>query len=61
VLSAGGPSGEDDIAAILRHHPQHGIAAVPFGGGSVIGGLDPICAEFNAVVSLDEQGANNLR
>jgi alkyldihydroxyacetonephosphate synthase len=54
VLLPGGPSGEDDIAAILRYCSQHGIAVVPFGGGtSVVGGLDPIRGEFDAVVSLD--------
>jgi alkyldihydroxyacetonephosphate synthase len=57
VLLPGGPSGEDDIAVILRHCSQHGIAVVPFGGGtSVVGGLDPIrgeSGEFSAVVSLD--------
>jgi alkyldihydroxyacetonephosphate synthase len=54
VLLPGGPGGEDDIAAILRYCSQHGIAVVPFGGGtSVVGGLDPIRGEFDAVVSLD--------
>src|ERR1700739_500350 len=54
VLLPGGPSGEDDIAAILRYCSRHGIAVVPFGGGtSVVGGLDPIRGEFDAVVSLD--------
>src|SRR4029077_92684 len=54
VLLPGGPGGEDDIAGILRYCSQHGIAVVPFGGGtSVVGGLDPIRGEFDAVVSLD--------
>src|SRR5271163_1173033 len=48
------PGAEDDVAAILRYSSQHGIAVVPFGGGtSVVGGLDPIRGTFNAVVSLD--------
>ncbi len=48
------PRGEDEIAAILRYCSDHGIAIVPFGGGtSVVGGLDPIRGEFGAVVSLD--------
>jgi alkyldihydroxyacetonephosphate synthase len=54
VLLPGGPSGEDEIMAILRYCSEHGIAVVPFGGGtSVVGGLDPIRGAFNAVVSLD--------
>jgi len=48
------PGSDDEIAAILRHCSEHGIAIVPFGGGtSVVGGLDPIRGNFSAVVSLD--------
>ncbi|WP_331683558.1 FAD-binding oxidoreductase [Mycobacterium sp.] len=48
------PGDDDDVAAILGHCSQRGIAVVPFGGGtSVVGGLDPIRGQFNAVVSLD--------
>ncbi|MGH3633346.1 FAD-binding oxidoreductase [Mycobacterium sp.] len=48
------PGSDDDVAAILRYCSQHGIAVVPFGGGtSVVGGLDPIRGTFGAVVSLD--------
>ncbi|MGV0624885.1 FAD-binding oxidoreductase [Mycolicibacter minnesotensis] len=48
------PRSDDEIAAILRYCSQHGIAVVPFGGGtSVVGGLDPIRGDFTAVVSLD--------
>jgi alkyldihydroxyacetonephosphate synthase len=48
------PGDEDQVAAILRHCSQQRIAVVPFGGGtSVVGGLDPIRAEFGAVISLD--------
>jgi alkyldihydroxyacetonephosphate synthase len=48
------PGGEDEVAAILQYCSAHGIAVVPFGGGtSVVGGLDPIRGEFSAVVSLD--------
>lgn len=54
VLLPGGPNGEDAVAAILRYCSQHRIAVVPFGGGtSVVGGLDPDRAGFDAVVSLD--------
>jgi alkyldihydroxyacetonephosphate synthase len=48
------PGTDDEVAAILRYCSRHGIAVVPFGGGtSVVGGLDPIRGEFSAVVSLD--------
>src|ERR1700723_4205735 len=48
------PGAEDEVAAILRYCSQHGIAGVPFGGAtSVVGRLDPIRGEFDAVVSLD--------
>jgi alkyldihydroxyacetonephosphate synthase len=48
------PGTEDEIATVLRYCSQHGIAVVPFGGGtSVVGGLDPIRGDFAAVISLD--------
>ncbi|WP_174262239.1 FAD-binding oxidoreductase [Mycobacterium gallinarum] len=48
------PQCDDEIAAILRYCSEHGIAIVPFGGGtSVVGGLDPIRGDFGAVISLD--------
>ena len=48
------PGTDDEVAEILRYCSQHGIAVVPFGGGtSVVGGLDPIRGEFAAAVSLD--------
>ncbi|WP_343573140.1 FAD-binding oxidoreductase [Mycobacterium sp.] len=48
------PGCDDDVAAILRYCSQHGIAVVPFGGGtSVVGGLDPVRGDFDAAVSLD--------
>ncbi|WP_329781986.1 FAD-binding oxidoreductase [[Mycobacterium] crassicus] len=54
VLLPGGPDGEAEVAAILDYCSRHGIAVVPFGGGtSVVGGLDPIRGDFTAVVSLD--------
>jgi alkyldihydroxyacetonephosphate synthase len=55
------PGGEDEIAEVLRYCTEHGIAVVPFGGGtSVVGGLDPVRGEFNAVVSLDLRRLNEL-
>ncbi|BBZ76576.1 flavoprotein [Mycolicibacterium anyangense] len=48
------PADEDEIAAVLAYCTEHGIAVVPFGGGtSVVGGLDPIRGQFGAVISLD--------
>jgi alkyldihydroxyacetonephosphate synthase len=48
------PDGDDTVAAILSYCSDHGIAVVPFGGGTnVTGGLDPNRGRFGAVVSLD--------
>jgi alkyldihydroxyacetonephosphate synthase len=48
------PGTDDEVAAILQYCSRHGIAVVPFGGGtSVVGGLDPIRGGFDAAVSLD--------
>ena len=48
------PADEDQVLTVLRLCAQRSIAVVPFGGGtSVVGGLDPIRADFKAVVSLD--------
>ncbi|WP_426567521.1 FAD-binding oxidoreductase [Streptomyces canus] len=36
------PAGHDDVLAVLRTCAEHGLALVPFGGGtSVVGGLSP--------------------
>jgi alkyldihydroxyacetonephosphate synthase len=48
------PGDDDAIAAILRYCSEHGIAVIPFGGGTnVVGGLNPDRGGFGAVVSLD--------
>ncbi|CAJ1501669.1 FAD-binding oxidoreductase [[Mycobacterium] burgundiense] len=48
------PGTEEEIAEILRYCSEHGIAVVPFGGGtSVVGGLDPIRGPFAAAITLD--------
>jgi alkyldihydroxyacetonephosphate synthase len=55
------PRTEDEIAALLRYCSDHRIAIVPFGGGtSVVGGLDPIRGDFDAVVSLDLRRLTDL-
>jgi alkyldihydroxyacetonephosphate synthase len=54
VLLPGGPNGDDMVAEILRYCSDHGIAVVPFGGGTnVTGGVDPTRGQFSAVISLD--------
>lgn len=48
------PGTEAEVAAILALAAERGLAVVPFGGGtSVVGGVDPIRAQFGAVISLD--------
>ena len=55
------PATDDEIAAILRYCSDHGVAIVPFGGGtSVVGGLDPIRGDFGAVISLDLRRLTDL-
>ncbi|MFJ2004559.1 FAD-binding oxidoreductase [Streptomyces chartreusis] len=46
------PAGHDDVLAVLRACAEHGLAVVPFGGGtSVVGGLAP--SRRGAFVALD--------
>lgn len=48
------PGTEDEITRILAYCSEHRIAVVPFGGGSsVVGGVDPIRAGFDTVITLD--------
>ncbi|GEK79672.1 FAD-binding oxidoreductase [Agrococcus baldri] len=48
------PETEAQVAAILRLAAEHGIAVVPFGGGTtVVGGVDPVAGGRPAVISLD--------
>lgn len=48
------PGDDAEVAAVLDFCSRRRIAVVPFGGGtSVVGGLDPIRGEFDAVVTLD--------
>jgi alkyldihydroxyacetonephosphate synthase len=55
------PGDDDAVAAILRYCSTHRIAVVPFGGGtSVVGGLEPIRAGFDAVVSVDVRRLDQL-
>jgi alkyldihydroxyacetonephosphate synthase len=48
------PADDDTVLEVLRYCSDHGIAVVPFGGGTnVTGGVDPTRGQFNAVISLD--------
>lgn len=48
------PSGEDEVAELLRVCSERRIAVVPFGGGTtVVGGVDPERGGFSSVISLD--------
>jgi alkyldihydroxyacetonephosphate synthase len=55
------PADDDEVAAVLAFCRRRSIAIVPFGGGtSVVGGLDPIRGDFQAVISLDLHRLNQL-
>ena len=48
------PGSHDEVLAVLRACADHQIAVVPFGGGtSVVGGVEPLRADFGSVVALD--------
>ena len=48
------PGSSEDVAAVLRACNQHGIAVVPFGGGtSVVGGVEALRGPFETVIALD--------
>ncbi|MFD4950633.1 FAD-binding oxidoreductase [Streptomyces sp. NPDC058451] len=53
------PAGHDDVLAVLRACAAHGLALVPFGGGtSVVGGLAP--ERRRPFVTLDLRRMNRL-
>jgi alkyldihydroxyacetonephosphate synthase len=48
------PASHEEIVAVLRVAVEHGLAVVPFGGGtSVVGGVEPERGPFDALISLD--------
>ncbi|MGW6424079.1 FAD-binding oxidoreductase [Nocardia sp. NPDC055053] len=48
------PADHAQVLALLTYCSEHGIAVVPFGGGtSVVGGVDPVRGRFATVVALD--------
>ena len=48
------PESAGQIPAVLAACAEHGVAVVPFGGGtSVVGGVEPLCDGHHAVITLD--------
>src|SRR4051812_25387371 len=48
------PADHDEVARMLALCAEHGVAVVPFGGGtSVVGGVEPLRGQFESVVALD--------
>jgi alkyldihydroxyacetonephosphate synthase len=48
------PGSHEEVRAVLDACGRHGVAVVPFGGGtSVVGGVEPLRGDFAGVVALD--------
>jgi alkyldihydroxyacetonephosphate synthase len=48
------PGSHEEVAAVVAACAAHGVALVPFGGGtSVVGGIEPLRDGFAAAISLD--------
>jgi alkyldihydroxyacetonephosphate synthase len=48
------PASHDEVRGVLSACASHGVAVVPFGGGtSVVGGVEPLRGPHGAVVALD--------
>ncbi len=55
------PASEDAVLAVLAACAEHRVAVVPFGGGtSVVGGVEPVRGDCEAVVALDLGGLAGL-
>jgi alkyldihydroxyacetonephosphate synthase len=55
------PGGDEDVRAVLHACAAHGVAVVPFGGGtSVVGGVAPGRGAHAAVVALDLRRLDRL-
>ncbi len=55
------PADHDGVLAVLAACAAHGVAVVPFGGGtSVVGGVEPLRGRFGAVVALDLRRLDRL-
>lgn len=56
------PGSPAEVGEVLRICADHGVAVVPFGGGtSVVGGVRPLLGPFDAVVALDLRRLDQLR
>ncbi len=55
------PADHGQVLAVLAYCAEHGIAVVPFGGGtSVVGGVDPVRGQFDTVIALDLRRIDSL-
>ncbi|PWV72862.1 alkyldihydroxyacetonephosphate synthase [Nocardia neocaledoniensis] len=55
------PADHAQVLALLAYCAEHGVAVVPFGGGtSVVGGLDPVRGRFGTVIALDLRRLDTL-
>jgi alkyldihydroxyacetonephosphate synthase len=55
------PGSADEVEAVLRACSAHGVAVVPFGGGtSVVGGVEPLRGGAAGVVTLDLRRLDRL-
>ncbi|MFC4376999.1 FAD-binding oxidoreductase [Nocardia halotolerans] len=55
------PADHTQVLELLRYCAEHGIAVVPFGGGtSVVGGVDPVRGHFRTVIALDLRRLDTL-
>ncbi|WP_435590834.1 FAD-binding oxidoreductase [Nocardia sp. bgisy118] len=56
------PADHEQVLAVLAYCAEHGIAVVPFGGGtSVVGGVDPVRGQFDTVIALDLRRIDGIR
>ena len=55
------PADQADVKAVLKICTKHGVAVVPFGGGtSVVGGVSPLRGNFASVIALDLRRMRSL-
>ena len=55
------PADHAEVLAVLAVCARHGVAVVPFGGGtSVVGGVEPARGRFAAVIALDLRRLDRL-
>ena len=48
------PGSAEQVAGVLAACAEHGVAVIPFGGGtSVVGGVEPVRDRFAAAITLD--------